>query len=139
MNCESIRAGDRVWIEGNRAGAAVRWWAVVNRRTRTQLLAGAGDLLRFKRSNGEEIGGAGRCIVALASDDEIAAFEVEQEARESVERLLEAEESALRRELARDMGLCLLSRRGSRYTLTAHGLSRVQVRAMYAAMKGAKR
>ena len=73
-------------------------------------------------------------IVALATREEIADFEIEKAACAARNKVLEEEEQQLRRLLARD--IFSLSRRGDRYTVTAKGVSNAQVRAMFAAMKG---
>ncbi len=134
MNSEVLLPGLRVWIEGQRLGQMHRRFETVLKRTRTQIVLADEFQRRFRRSTCEEIGGFHDRIVAIATDDEIGDFEIENATRAAREKVLAEEERQLERLLAGD--LFNLSRRGDRYTVTAKGISNAQVRAMFAAMKG---
>ena len=137
MNSESVFPGSKVWIEGRRAGQPMRRWALVARRTRTQIVLADDFQSRFRRSTCEEIGCLHDRIVAVATDEEIADFEIENAARDAQEKVLVEEERQLNRLLAGN--LFYLTRHGMHYEVQARGLSAGQIRAMFAAMKGVRK
>jgi len=136
MNSELLVCGVKVWIEGRRCGLTTRFWRSVLRRTRTQIILADDYHSRFRRSNLEEIGGLHDRIVAVATDEEVSAFEVEQAVRREREKLLDEEEKGIRNLVSAYP--INIERRGEKYRFTVVATA-PQVRAMFAAMKGAKR
>jgi hypothetical protein len=107
----------------------------VQRRTRTQFVL-EGEA-RFRRATGEEIGGMHDRITAAASVEEIAAFELEAAARNARELELREEERDLRKLIA-GFSSVTLSRRHGLYLMILSRVKAAQVRAIFAAFKGAK-
>lgn len=135
MTFENVVSGSKVWIEGRSVGKMVRYWRIVLRVTRTQIVLAECLRNRFRRVDGVEIGGLTHRIVALATDEQIAAYEIEHAARVQREEVLKSEERQLRREL---QGYAWdLERRGNRYVVRAT-CSAAEMRAMFAAMKGVR-
>lgn len=136
MVFETVYAGSWVWIHGNRGGETVRKYARALRRTRTQFVIDDEFRSRFRRVNGEEIGGMHDYIRAIATVEEIAAFNLEMAARDAHELERREEERSLRvlfNGYAAD-----LNRHGSYYDLRFVRLGPAQVRAICAAFKGAR-
>lgn len=133
---ESALAGEFVWIEGLRGGVRVRRYGRVLRRTRTQFVMEDEFRSRFRRADGTCIGGLHDCIVGLATVAEIAAYDLEKAAKDAREKELRAEESSLRKLFA---GHAVeLIRRDALYSICFGSATPAQVRAAFAAYKGAR-
>lgn len=133
---ETVHGGSKVWIEGMRGGQTVRRWGSVLKRTPMQIVLADEFQTRFHRVSGLEVGGFHDRIVALATDEEISAFEIEKAARAEREKLLDQEARELRR-LTEGYAISL-ERSGEKYVFKAVG-SAAQVRAVFAVLKGARR
>lgn len=128
FDCAALKPDDRVWIEWLSLGRTRRLYARVLRLTPHQVVVGGGPGGgRFWKSGGSEVNaGLLRRIVGIATDEEIKAFEAVEAADRTREMELEREEARLRMGLPEDA--TDLSRHGSHYRLTVHGLTAGEVR-----------
>jgi hypothetical protein len=134
---DGIKAGDQVWIEFKRVGAMLRKHESVKRLTRTQIvLDDDSGYSHFYRKSGIAVGMDCDRITGVATEAEIADFNVQAAAQKSKDRILNAELAQLEKLLPQ--GGAELSRHGEVYTLNLQKLRGTSVRLLLATLRAAR-
>lgn len=133
---DGIKAGDQVWIEFLSGGILGRKHERVSRVSRTQIAVDDEFKRHFYKTSGVEVGLTFSHIAGIATEAEIADFNVQVAVQKSRERILLAEQDELVKLLPSD-GSELL-RNGDFYSLKLKDLRSTQVRLLLAALKSAR-
>jgi hypothetical protein len=88
---DGIKAGDQVWIEFRSCGNFCKKHERVARVTRAQIVLGDEFKDHFYRASGVMVGYDSKRITGVATEAEIADFNVQATAQKSKERILDAE------------------------------------------------
>lgn len=133
---DGIKAGDQVWIEFRSYGNLCKKYERVAHVTRTQIALDDEFKSHFYRASGVAVSFSSRRITGVATEAEIADFNVQAAVQKSRERILQAEESELMKLMPED-GAELL-RNGDYYSLRLEKMRGTTVRMLLAALREAR-